>query len=138
MATRRCAGLGLAAFILLAGAPPLASAQPAPPPQAASAERPILLIAQLRSGPVDQTLALQLKPLKTMKEVEAFLKANNIAYGRGRIQVDTRIADSRLVASIARLPPGEIFIVQQGTTAATFNQVIRALTPEDAELVENW
>ncbi len=118
---------------LAAGGPALAQSPPSRP----SAERPILLIAQLRSGPVGGDVAEQLRPLKTMAEVEAFLTRNSIAYERGRIQVDRRKADPKLLEGIDRLPPGEIFVIP-AKDGLLFNQVLRALTPDAAKDMENW
>lgn len=117
---------------LLAASP--ATAQPA---MHASAERPILLVAQLVSAEFDDSLNEQIRPLKTMKEVEAFLRANKIEYRRLRLQLDTRTADARLVDGVATLPPGEIFVIPQ-KGAVTFNLVVRALSDEEAEKIENW
>jgi hypothetical protein len=122
-----------AAATLLAAAPALSQ----PAPQRASAERPILLVAQLVSGPLDDSLKPRLQPLDTMQEVEAFLQANGVAYNRRRLQIDTRTADKRLVTAIADLPPDEIFVIPQDGNLL-FNQVIRALSEKDAALVENW
>lgn len=123
------AGFAVAAGLLIA--PPAAA-------QSATAERPILLLAQIRSQRVDPTLAPEMRPLQTMKEVEAFLKAHNIPYARGRMQLDTRKADRRLSENIGKLPPGEIFVVNQEPNATIFSQVIKALSDEEAERVENW
>lgn len=117
---------------LLAASPAFAQPQLRP-----SAERPILLVAQLVSAEFDDSLNAQLRPLKTMKEVEAFLRANKVEYRRLRTQLDTRTADAKLLEGIANLPPGEIFVIPQ-KGAVLFNQIVRALSDDEAEKIENW
>lgn len=102
-----------------------------------SAERPILLIAQLNSGALPGDAAEQLRPLKTMAEVEAFLASKGIPFSRGRLQLDSRQADAKLLEAIRSLPPGEIFVIPLKDGFA-FNQVLRTLTPDAARDVENW
>lgn len=121
---------------LILPATALAFAKPAPS-QTPSAERPILLIAQLRCSQFDRALAPELEPLTEMKDVEAVLKAHDVACARGHMQLDTRTAQKALLDAIAKLPPGEIFAIPL-EDGLTVNQVLRALTPEDAERMENW
>ena len=108
-----------------------AMAQPARPPLRPSADRPILLVDQVRSAPFPRAWAPLFQPLKTLEEVEAVLKSKGVPFQRGRSFIDTRTANPELVRTIAALPPGEIFIVPQGRTA-TFSRVLGALTPEAA------
>lgn len=118
----------LAAALLAAGGPAAAQStadlQPTP-------ERPFLLLDQVKSVPFPATLAPVFQPLKTLEAVEAALKANKLAYRRGRVLFDTRTARPDFVRAIAGLPRGEIYIIPQAD-GVTFNVVIKALTPEAA------
>ena len=121
-----------AALAFSLGLATAAPAQPgARPPVRASAERPVLLLDQIRTPPFPAAWAREFQPLKTLEEVEAVLKAKGAPYQRGRTLLDTRTANAQLVKVIAALPPGEVFILPAGQ-AATFSRVLQALTPDAA------
>lgn len=127
-----CRRLVIAALLAagLMSAPMAAAGQPAGAP-APTAERPILVLDQVRSGLIPSKLMSAIQPLKTLEEVEALLKANDLAYRRGIALIDSRSAPAELVKLIAGLPPGEVFVLPDGG-GATFNRVVRAVSPQEA------
>lgn len=127
MSGRTTMRLGLALMAALSLTAP-AMAQPAAAPVRASAERPFLLIDQIRTPPFPAAWAPLFQPLKTLEEVETVLKSKGASYQRGRTVLDTRTMTPDLVKIIAALPPGEVFIVPQAK-GVTFNRVLQALTP---------
>jgi hypothetical protein len=96
-----------------------------------TAERPILLLDQIRSARFGGEIARAVQPAKTLEEVEAILRANGVVYRRARALFDTRGARPDLVKLIAGLPRGEVYVIPQAD-AVTFNVVVKALTPEAA------
>jgi len=103
----------------------LASQVPAPTQEEADAfvtehpnmfaQRKIYVVDQLRMArPSDPAVLKPLQPLKTLPEVEAQLDQDHIAYQKGVGSLDALGADPNMVDQIAKLPPGEIFIVPSG------------------------
>lgn len=56
-------------------------------------------------------LDAKLKPAKTLAQVEAVLRGENIAFQRGTGQIDTAALPPEVSARIASLPPGEPFLI---------------------------
>lgn len=122
---------GLFAALLVALAPP-AFAQPRTAPSTTpTAERPVLLVDQIRSPPIPRELGPLLQPLNTLEQVEALLRSRGIAFKRERALIDTRTVNRELVKILAALPPGELFIVPE-RGEMTYNRVLAALTPQAA------
>lgn len=79
------------------------------------AERKIYSVDQIRiATPRDAKAMAEFKPLKTLEEVEALLKAKGINYQRGVDRIDAVGSNPKLIDAIANLPPGEVFVVPSG------------------------
>ena len=76
---------------------------------------------------VDPTIVQGLKPLNDLSAVEAFLDAKKIPHKRASVVLDALSADPKLVQAIAKLPPGELFVVG-ATNAFMVNQIKEAKT----------
>jgi peptidyl-prolyl cis-trans isomerase C len=84
-------------------------------------QRKIYTLDQIQfSAPDDMTKLRRLEPLQTMEQVERQLIEDRVEYRRAPGKLDTVGTNPDLIRQIARLPPGEIFIVpNQGTVVAS-------------------
>ncbi|MBX3485140.1 hypothetical protein [Phenylobacterium sp.] len=119
-----------ATIAALLAVPVAATAQPGGAAKP-TAERPIFLLDQIRSGPVPGKLMPALQPLKKLEQIEALLKANGVAYRRGVGMMDSRRAPANLVQVVTSLPPGEVFVLPENG-GASFNQILRLISPAEA------
>lgn len=78
-------------------------------------ERKIYAVNQIRiARPTDPALMADFQPLKTLAEVEALLKSKGINYQRGTDRLDAVGTNMNLIEAIAKLPPGEVFVLPMG------------------------
>jgi peptidyl-prolyl cis-trans isomerase C len=79
-----------------------------------------------------------LTPTKTIEEAAAVLRARGIPFRRAILPMDTLRTDPRLSAAVAKLPPGEPFILP-GVMGFTVNRVrgsqLRPVTGAPAETI---
>lgn len=79
-----------------------------------------------------------LRPTKTLEEAEAVLKSRRMPYRRVLLPMDTLRTDPRLSAAVAKLPPGEPFVLP-GVSSFTINRVrqsqVKPVTGTQAEAV---
>lgn len=76
------------------------------------AERKLFQVDQIRMArPTDAGILERFKPLKTMEEVEALLRAEGVDYRRGADRIDAVGSDPKIVAEVMRLPAGEVFVI---------------------------
>jgi EpsD family peptidyl-prolyl cis-trans isomerase len=79
-----------------------------------------------------------LRPTKTLEEAEAIFKARRIPYRRVILPMDTLRTDPRLSAAVAKLPPGEPFVLP-GVSSFTVNRIrgsqVKPVTGVQAEAV---
>ncbi|MBS0333556.1 MAG: EpsD family peptidyl-prolyl cis-trans isomerase [Proteobacteria bacterium] len=76
------------------------------------AHRKIFVVDQIGTGfPQNQQQLDALKPLKTLEEVETYLKSQNIRYVRAQATIDALGADPKTIETVANLPPTEVFVV---------------------------
>jgi peptidyl-prolyl cis-trans isomerase C len=79
-----------------------------------------------------------LRPTKTLEEVETILKARKLPYRRVVLPMDTLRADPRISEAVAKLPPGEPFVLP-GATSFTVNRIrdsqMRPVTGRPAETI---
>jgi len=76
------------------------------------AERKIFTVDQIRMGrPNNPAVLQQLQPLKTLEEVTSVLQANGIAFQRVEGKIDGLSIQPELMIQIAKLPPGEMFVI---------------------------
>lgn len=88
--------------------------------------RKIFLVDQIGTGfPQNQQQLDALKPLKTMEEVEAYLKSQNIRYVRAQATIDALGTDPKMIETVAALPASEVFVVPS-RSGITINHVIQA------------
>jgi peptidyl-prolyl cis-trans isomerase C len=80
------------------------------------AERKIFGIDQIAMPrPTDPAKLKELEPLKTMAEVERYLQGQRIVYRRsGNNSMDALTTDPNLLQTVAKLPPGEVWVVSGG------------------------
>lgn len=79
-----------------------------------------------------------LRPTKTLEEVEAVLKARNIAYRSSVQSLDTLRSEPQLSAALEKLPPGEPFILPDPagfTVSRVRSASVQPLTGAKAEVV---
>jgi hypothetical protein len=118
----------LAAAVVLAGVigpaeaapkphrPPAAGGYAAPAPPVPLALRPVVYgIEQLVTGSISPVLQAQMAPVHTLREVEDLLKANDVAFKWNKIEMRSADLPPEMVKQIAALPPGEVFVVPQGS-----------------------
>jgi EpsD family peptidyl-prolyl cis-trans isomerase len=79
-----------------------------------------------------------LRPTKTLEEVEAIFRARKVPYRRVVLPMDTLRADPRLSEAVAKLPPGEPFVLP-GAAGFTVSRVrqsrVRPVTGRAAEAI---
>jgi hypothetical protein len=114
--------------------PPAAGGGYASPGLSAPTADPHVIYAleQLVTGQIPPELQAQMAPLHTLRDVEDLLKANNIAFKWGKAEIRSSILQPELLRQITALPPGEVFVVPQGSPPGqtmTFN-VILGTRPE--------
>ena len=99
----------------------------APPPTRAQAQqfmaarpdtfarRKIFVLDQLRMArPSDPALIAALGPMKSLDQIAALLTANRVPFQRDTAKLDAVGADPALIAALAKLPAGELFVLPQG------------------------
>lgn len=85
-------------------------------------QRKLYVVDQIMVPGIPPELVKQLEPLKTLADVRALLQQNKIPHQNGVASIDGAGTDPDLVAKIAALPPGEVFVVRNGPGLA-INQV---------------
>ena len=85
------------------------------------ANRKVLFVDQVIAAP-NKIVPDRFRPLKTLDEVKSLLDSENVQYQQNAVVLDTLSADPRLVAGVAGLPPGEIFVIPQNGSLL-FNQI---------------
>jgi len=75
----------------------------------------IYALEQLVTGPIPREVLERLGPLHTLREVEDLLKTNNIAFRWDRVQMHSSAVPLKIIQQIVALPPGEVFVVPQGS-----------------------
>lgn len=75
----------------------------------------IYALEQLVTDAIPRELQAQMGPIHTLREIEDLLKANNIAFKWGKAEVRSSDLPPEIVRQITALPPGEVFIAQQGS-----------------------
>jgi hypothetical protein len=73
---------------------------------------PVYVVEQLViPGPMSAELAARMQPMKTLAEVEAFLKSIGLPFMWQRSTLNTAQVDGRILTQIMQLPPGEVFVL---------------------------
>lgn len=76
------------------------------------ANRKIFQVDQLRMPAInDPKLFAELKPLNTLDEIAKVLQSHGIQFSTGTASIDSLAISPPLLATIEKLPPGEIFVV---------------------------
>jgi hypothetical protein len=118
----------LAALALTTASPGLAqpARPPAPPPAAAVPAGPptIYRLELMRTGPLPADAPQKLEPMKTMDEVERYLKANEVAFAWRRQEMDGATAPADFVRALESLPPNEVFVMPQADGGALIGTVL--------------
>ncbi len=79
------------------------------------AQRKIFTFDQIQfKAPSDLASLKSFEPLKTLEQVEQRLIEDGTEYRRGPAKVDTVGANPDMIRQIAKLPPGEVFIIPNG------------------------
>jgi EpsD family peptidyl-prolyl cis-trans isomerase len=79
------------------------------------AERKIYAVDQIQfETPKDPNVLRKYQPLKTMDEVEAMLKTDNLQFKRAPASLDAATANPELVQQVLKMPKDEIFIIPAG------------------------
>lgn len=79
------------------------------------ASRKVFTVDQLRLPAVnDPKLFAELKPLNSLDDIGKVLQAHGIQYSTAKGTLDVLSLDPKLVASIEKLPDGEVFVVPSG------------------------
>jgi EpsD family peptidyl-prolyl cis-trans isomerase len=101
------------------------------------ANRRVLFVDQVIAAP-NKIPVERYKPLKSLTEVKALLDSEGVVYQQNAVVLDTLSADPRIVAQLATLPPGEVFLIpQQG--ALLFNQINdQRSTPFTGDMAVNY
>jgi EpsD family peptidyl-prolyl cis-trans isomerase len=87
------------------------------------AERKIFTVDQIMMRrPSDPAIFKDLEPLKTFDQIEALLNARKIPFGRNQGSLDAASMDPRVVDSILKLPPNEVFVMPI-SDRVTMNQI---------------
>ncbi len=136
--------VAIAAAMALAGAFGAAEAAPKPhkpplgryvapaPPAPIANPHLIYSLEQLMTGSIPQELLVKLEPIHTLQEVEDLLKAGNIEFKWGKTEMRSSDLSPEIIRQITALPPGEVFVVPQGSPPGqilVFN-VILSTRPE--------
>jgi len=113
-------------------APPNPAGPAGPAADGAADPHVIYALEQLVTGAIPSEVIGKLAPLHTLREVEELLKANNIAFKWDRVQMHSSAVPPKIIKQMAALPPGEVFVVPQGSPPGqtmVFN-VILATRPD--------
>ena len=86
-----------------------------PSPDRAGDPHVIYALEQLVTGPIPREVLERLGPLHTLREVEDLLKANSITFKWDRVQMHSSAVPIKIIQQMAALPPGEVFVVPQGS-----------------------
>lgn len=78
------------------------------------AQRKLYVVDQIVSAPLPPAVMQQMQPLKTLADVQSLLQRSNIQHQNAVATIDGASADPDLIARIAQLPPGEVFVVPNG------------------------
>lgn len=100
--------VGLASLVLALAAPAWAQ-----PPPVMPIPRTAFLMETLQTAAPGPEVIEKLKPLKTLREVEELLKANNLAFAWRRGEVETARLGPQLTEVLVKLPPKEVFVMPQ-------------------------
>ena len=80
-------------------------------------QRKVFTIEFIRiQRPTNPEVVKALEPLKTLDQVEAYLKSQQIPYQHSTGNLDAVGADPRMVQAIVKLPPNEVFVIPNGET----------------------
>jgi hypothetical protein len=114
MPTKLRAALAVVAAVALA--PGLAAAQTRPAARPAPAapgavKRVIYRMETLQTGELSPEVLEKLKPLNTLAECEAVLKAADMPFTWGKAEYDSDVIGPAFVRQLEALPPGEVFVV---------------------------
>ena len=119
------------AAVLVAAATPLA-AQPRQPPAKTpnlSTAPPVIPIKVYIVEQVVTTNKLppqfleQMRPLKTLRQVEELLKANSVPYAWRKTDMNSAALPPAIAKQIEAVPPGEVFVIPSGETL-TMNVIL--------------
>jgi len=99
---------GLAAAQARPTAPARAPAASAPP---ATVKRVVYRLEILQTGDLAPEVLEKLKPLNTLAECEAVLKAADMAFTWGKAEYDSDVIGPAFVRQLESLPPNEVFVV---------------------------
>lgn len=83
--------------------------------------------------PTDKNILEQIKQTHSAEQLTAVLKANNISFQEDKTQVDTASIPHELYARIQSLPPGEPFLVPNGSRTIASSIVNRTPKPLSGE-----
>lgn len=83
----------------------------------------LLRIEQLVTGKLPDGAIDEIRPLKTLQEVEIWLKAKELPFAWRRGDVDSSKIPPGVMAQLDKLPPGEVFVLPQGERM-TFNVIL--------------
>ncbi len=76
------------------------------------AQRKVFVIDQIRMArPSNPSIIKELEPLKTLPDIEALLNREKIPFQRSVGNLDAVGADPRMVDTIIKLPPNEVFVI---------------------------
>ena len=102
------------------------------------AARRIFTVDQLIAAPNSKLDAQKLSSLKTLEDVKALFDANGVPYQESVGEMDSLSANPQMLAQIAKLPPGEVFVVPQ-RGAYVFNRIASVRTvPFKGDLANNF
>lgn len=94
------------------------------------ANHKIYEVEQIRMPRVnDPKLIADLRPLDTMESVGALLTERKVPFRVAADRIDTLGIDPEIVNQIAKLPPGEIFVIPAGNMLAVNRIVNTTVTP---------
>lgn len=85
------------------------------------ANRKVMFIDQLIAAP-SKIPPARLQPLKTLDEVKALLDEEGVQYQENAVMLDTLTGNQQLIKAVMGLPPGEVFVLPQGSSLL-FNKV---------------
>jgi hypothetical protein len=113
MPTNLRAALAVVAAVVLAPGLAAAQARPAAPAPAApgAVKRVIYRMETLQTGELGPDVLEKLKPLNTLAECEAVLKAADMPFTWGKAEYDSDVIGPAFVRQLEALPPGEVFVV---------------------------
>ena len=74
------------------------------------AQRKVMVVDQIVTASLSPEVVKQLEPTKTLEQVEGVFRGANLDYQRNTVVLDTLSAPPAFVNTLAKLPPGEIFV----------------------------